>query len=357
VAARVEAAVSVGSIAEAVARVEAELAGFWSSPDMSDGEPVAKARASTMTFVAVGSRAEVEQIEQQAEALAETHAGRSFLIAVDGRLPPWDMQATWSAMCRRDGDVPICRDRVELTFGAAAAERAASVVAALALSDVPLVVEAAAGAPPALADALAAACDRLIVDSAELAPARAADLARRGPAAMGDRAFVRAFSWRELLARFFDEAPGAFRSVRRIEVVRSAGAKPDPAALLLGWLGSRLGWTFEARDRARDAAGYAVEIALADAPAFEGDPSGRRQLEAVRIRADHRGGPLDLACVRMPDAPGVVRWSMAGAVTASHVHQLGRRDETWVLAKAIDAAEADRVLKEALSAAAAWSAL
>jgi glucose-6-phosphate dehydrogenase assembly protein OpcA len=225
------------------------------------------------------------------------------------------------------------------------------------------VVEAAPGAPAALADALAAACDRLIVDSAELAPARAAELAQKGAAPIADRAFVRAFSWRELLARFFDEARGAFRAVRRVELSRSAGATPDPAALILGWLGSRLGWTFEARDRARDAAGNAVEIVLADAPPAEIAPESvrgappHRRLDAVRIRAEHLGAPLDLECARIPDAHGTVRWSMAGALTASHVHQLGRRDETWVLAKAIDAAEGDRVLKEALRAAAAWSAL
>jgi glucose-6-phosphate dehydrogenase assembly protein OpcA len=360
----VEAAVSAGSIAAAVARVETELAAFWSSPDMSDGEPVAKARASTMTFVAVGSRAEVERIEEQAEALAETHAGRSLLITVDGRLPPWEMEASWSAMCRRDGEVPICRDRVELTFGAAAAPRAASVVSALALSDVPLVVEVAPGAPTALADALADACDRLIVDSAELAPARAAELAQRGAAPIADRAFVRAFSWRELLARFYDEARGAFRSIQRIELSRTAGAGSDPAALIVGWLSSRLGWRFEARRYACDASGNSFEIALANAPLPETSPaserlaaSPHRRLEGVRILAELGGAPIVLECARIPGAQGAVRWSMAGALTASHVHQLGRRDETWVLAKAIDVTEGDRVLKEALCAAAEWSAL
>lgn len=352
---------SDGAIAAAVARVEAELGGFWSTPDLTpEGLPVAKARASTMTYVAVGSRAEVERLEEQAEALAETHAGRSFLITVDGHLPPWEMKAEWSATCRRDGEVPICRDRVELCFGVAAADRAASVISALALSDVPLVVEAAPGAPPGVAEALIDICDRLIVDSAALPPARVADLARRSRGAMADRGFIRTHSLRDLVARFFDdphEAPGAWRAIRRVGIAREPGPGPDPAALFLGWLASRLGWAFESKHLARAADGAPVEIVLADAPkGIEGEPEGFRRLWSIHLEAELGGAPLALGCARIPEAPGTVRWTMAGARSAEHVHPLGRRDETWVLAKAIDAVEGDRVLREAAFAAAAWSA-
>lgn len=362
-----------GPVAEAVARVEAELAAFWSTPDDTEGTPVAKARASTMNLAATGSHAEIERLEEQAEGLAETHAGRTLLLTVDGRLPPWELKADWSATCRRDGEVPICRDRVGLTFGAAAVERAASVVAALVIPDVPLVVEVAGGAPVALANALAGVCDRLVVDSAETSAARIAELARRSRGPVADRAFVRTFSWRELTARFFDDGRDAWRAIRRVEIARSPGPKPDPAALFLGWLGARLGWTFEARDRARDAGGGPVEIALADGPPG-GDLEGRRRIEAVRIAAEFHGEPLMLSCVRIEDAAGArepgpalrdgapvagntVAWSVEGLISAAHVYPMGYRDETWVLTKAIDATEGDRVLREASLAAAAWSAL
>lgn len=348
---------SQGPIADTIARVEAELAHFWATPDESDGVPVTKTRASTLTYVAIGNEAEVQRLEEQAEALAETHAGRSFLLTVDGHVPPWEVQAEWSATCRRDGEVPICRDRVELRFGVAAAERSASVVTALALSDVPLVVEVASGAPSAVADALAAVCDRLIVDSAELAPARIAELARKGRGSLADRAVVRTHSWRDLVARFFDEVPGAIRAIRRVEIARSSGPKPDPAALFLGWIGSRLGWTFEARDRARDAAGQAVTLAVTDADPAHDEPSGRRRIEAVHLWTELGGAPLALTCARTPEAPDAVVWTMAGARSTAHVHPLGRRDETWVLSKAIDASEGDRATREASLAAAAWSGL
>ncbi|WP_437719789.1 glucose-6-phosphate dehydrogenase assembly protein OpcA [Sorangium sp. So ce861] len=357
---------SAGRIAEVIKRVESELAEFWSSPDESRPEPAPKTRASTMNFVAVGSRAEVERLKEQAEELAETHAGRTLLITLDDRLDPLSVQADWSATCRRAGEVPICYDRVELTFGVAAAERVASVVSALTISDVAVIVELAPGAPNVLGDALAPICDRLVFDSAETCIERIAEVARGTKAPLADRAFVRTFSFRELVARFFDDMPEASRAIRRVEIARSAGAKPDPAALLLGWMGSRLGWTFESRGpaqpggagvlgRARAADGAAIEIALLDGP-----PAGeqaQRRIDGVRLFTSLRGEPLALGCVRLDKAPATARWTVEGARSADHLHPLGYRDETWVLTKTIDSLEGDRLLREAVLAAAAWSAL
>lgn len=358
---------SAGPIAEVIGRVEAELGAFWSAPDETRGEPIAKTRASTMNLVAVGSRPEVERLKEQAEAIVETHAGRTLLITIDDRLAPLDVRADWSATCRRDGEVPICYDRVELSLGVAAAERVASVVSALTISDVAVIVELAPGAPNVLADALAPICDRLVFDSAETSITRIAEIARGTRAPLADRAFVRTFSFRELVARFFDDIPEACWSIRRVEITRSAGSKPDPAALFLGWMGSRLGWTFEAREaapaggapavrgRARARDGAPIEIALLDGP--EADKAERRRIDAVRISTSLGGAPLELACARVESAPGTVRWTMAGARSAEHLHPLGYRDETWVLTKTIDALEGDRLLREAVIAAAAWSAL
>ncbi|WP_437683856.1 glucose-6-phosphate dehydrogenase assembly protein OpcA [Sorangium sp. So ce131] len=358
---------SAGPIAEVIKRVESELAAFWASPDDSRDKPAVKTRASTMNFVAVGSRAEVERLKEQAQALAETHAGRTLLITIDDRLDPLCVQADWSAMCRRDGEVPICYDSVELSFGVAAAERVASVVSALTISDVTVIVELAPGAPNVLGDALAPVCDRLVFDSAETCIERLAAVARETKAPLADRAFVRTFSFRELVARFFDDMPEACRSIRRVEIARSAGSKPDPAALFLGWMGSRLGWTFEARGpaqaggpaavvgRARAADGAPIEIALVDGP--PADEQAARRIDGVRLETSLGGKPLALGCVRLEKAPATVRWTMEGARSAEHLHPLGYRDETWVLTKTIDSLEGDRLLRDAVLAAASWSAL
>lgn len=357
---------SAGPVAEVIARVESELAKFWASPDNTRTEPAPKTRASTMNFVAAGTHDEVERLRQQTEELVETHAGRTLLITIDGRLAPWDVKADWSATCRRDGEVPICYDRVELTFGVAAAERVGSVISALTISDVSVIVEVAPGAANVLGDQLAPVSDRLVFDSSETSIARIAEMARRTKAPLADRAFVRTFSWRELTARFFDDNPEACRAIRRVEITRSAGTKPDPAVLFLGWMGSRLGWRFESRTeakgggepsvvgRARDGAGAPIEIALLDGPEAEG---GARRLDGVRIVTSLRGEPLTLTCARVEGTQNTVRWAMEGARSVEHLHPLGYRDETWVLTKTIDSMEGDRLLREAVVAAAAWSAL
>src|SRR5262249_45365657 len=149
----------------------------------------------------------------------------------------------------------ICSDRVELSFGASAATRASSVISALALSEVPVIVEAAAHAPNVLVDDLVKRCDRVIVDSALLPPARIAGIARESTAPIADRAWVRLFTWRDLVARFFDESPGIAAAIRRVEIARTPGSKGNLAAILIGWLASRLGWRFESRENAVDPAG------------------------------------------------------------------------------------------------------
>jgi glucose-6-phosphate dehydrogenase assembly protein OpcA len=348
----VEEAVTTSPVNEAVARVEAELNAFWAAPDTSTGEAAVKVRAATMSFVVIASQAEAERLRAATEDLAETHAGRAFLVGLDGRIAPWEVATDIHAVCRIDGSVPICYDRVEIMFGAMAAERAASVVRALALPEVPVVMEAAAGAPSLLVDDLAPICDRVIVDSAHMQLARVAEVIGRAGGPVADRAFVRTFSWRELTARFFDEAPSAARAIRRVTIGRTTGGKVEPAALFLGWLASRLGWSFNTKTSATDAAGRPVEIALADEQRADVPPG---VLTSVRMTAELDGAPIELCCART-DAPGIVRWSMEGARTLAHEHPLGFRDETWVLIKTIDAREGDQVFRQAALAAADWSA-
>lgn len=342
---------STSPVEDAVARVEGELSAFWSAPDDASGH--AKVRAATLNFVAAGSPSETESLRGACDALTDTHAGRAFVLRIDGRIPPWAASTEVHAECRIDGAVPICYDRIEIGFGAMAASRAASVVRSLALPEVPIVVESGPGAPHALVDNLAPIADRLIVDSAHTPVARIEELIRRAAGAVSDRAFVRTFSWRELVARFFDSAPGAIAGIRRIEVARTPGGKQDPAALFLGWMASRLGWVLSSRTAAKSSSGGPIEIAVTDDPREGVDPGS---LSAVRIATELGGQGLLLECSRT-ESPGVVRWSMRGARSAEYEHRLGFRDETWVLVKAIDVVVSDRVYREAVLAATEWSAL
>ncbi|MDI1484568.1 glucose-6-phosphate dehydrogenase assembly protein OpcA [Polyangium sp. y55x31] len=339
-------------VGEALARIEGELASFWSSPDEQAGAPMTKVRSSTMSFAFVAASSEIEQARATTDALADTHPGRAFVLTSDGRLAPWEVSYDVRAACRLDGGTPICFDWIEMTFGAMACERAGSVVATLALPEVPVVVEIGRGAPRALLPSLLPRADRLIVDSAHTSVARIAEMLHASSVPVGDRQFVRTYQWRELVARFFDDALAALESIREVTVGRTPGGATEPAALFLGWLGSRLGWGFEARDRALDRHGETVRITLRDDPR-EGLSPG--QITGVWIETALEGQPLSLACVRDQENPKQVAWTRRGARVTSHEHALGYRDEAWVLVKALDATEGDRVLRDAIILGAQWS--
>jgi glucose-6-phosphate dehydrogenase assembly protein OpcA len=350
----VEAAVTALPVNEVVGRVEAELTAFWSTPDEQSGEPMPKVRSSTMSYAIVAGAAELDRSREATELLADTHPGRAFLLTTSGRLAPWEVDYEVRAACRLDGgSQPICYDWLEMTFGAVASERAGSVVTALALPEVPVVVEVGRGAPRTLVAALLPRAERLIVDSSHTSAARIAEMAAVAGAPIGDRQFVRTYTWRELIARFFDDALEATGAIGQVTVARTPGGATEPAALLLGWLVARLGWTFEARDRARDRRGERVIVTLRDEAR---DDIGPGEITGVWIDATLGGEPLSLACARSGDNPRKVSWTRKGARTSSHEHALGFRDEPWVLVKAIDATKGDQVYRDALVIAADWSA-
>jgi glucose-6-phosphate dehydrogenase assembly protein OpcA len=349
----VEAPVTALPVNEALGRIEAELAAFWSTPDEQSGTPMTKVRSSTMTYAIMTTQADVERARETTGELAETHPGRAFVLTVDGRLGPWDLRHDVRMACRLDGgSEPICHDWVELAFGAMAGERAGSILGALSLPEVPLIVEVGRAASRTLVSALVPRADRLIVDTAHTSVTRIAELASLAQCPLGDRQFVRTYTWRELVARFFDDALGALDGIRRVTVGRTPGGATEPAALLLGWLGARLGWAFDTRVEARDRHDKPVAIELKDEP-HEDLQAG--ELTGVWIDALMGEVPLSLACTRRKENPSQVCWHRSGARDSAHEHAMGRRGDDWVLVKAIDATESDRIYREALVMAAEWS--
>lgn len=339
-----------GAVSEAVSRVEAELNAFWSAANEGD-EP--KARASTMNFVVIGGTAEVDHLRDEVETLSQTRAGRAFLMTLDTHLAPWEVSSNVSAVCHKQGDSVICYDRIELGFGPMAAARAASVLGALVLPEVPTILEAGIGAPTALIDALVTRADRVLVDTAQIGVRKVAELASKTRAPIADRAFVRTFSWREMVARFFDDAVPATKAVTRIRIERTAGGKHEPAALLVGWLVSRLGLRVEGKDAAVNAEGGKVAIELGVAEPQDG--LGPGEITAIHLSTSLDGAALELSCSRLASNHQAVCWKREGARAGSHHHALGFREDSWVILKCIDSTEGDAVYREAVLAAADWS--
>jgi glucose-6-phosphate dehydrogenase assembly protein OpcA len=349
----VEAPVNTHPVNEALGRIEAELAAFWAAPDEQSGQPMMKVRASTLTYVVVTNQSELERAREATEHIVDTHPGRAFVLTADGRLAPWDVHHDVRMACRLDGgSQPICHDWLELTFGAMACDRAGSILGTLALPEIPVVVEIGRGAPRNIVSSVAHRADRLIVDTAHTSVARVAEIVGNIHCPIGDRQFIRTYTWRELIARFFDDALDSLDTIRKVTIGRTPGGATEPAALLLGWLGARLGWAFDSQREARDRQGKTVEIVLQDEPIQGLDPG---ELTDVWIEATLGEAQLSLACKRRREHPSQVCWLRNGARTSAHEHALGRRGEDWVLVKAIDGTESDRIYREALTMAAEWS--
>lgn len=339
---------------EALGRIEAELAAFWAAPDEQSGQPMTKVRSSTMTYVVVTNQSDIDRAREATDYVVDSHPGRAFVLTVDGRLAPWELNHDVRMACRLDGgSQPICHDWIELTFGAMACERAGSIVGSLSLPEVPVVIEIGRGAPRTIISAVASRADRLIVDTAHTSVTRAAEIAGLVDSPVGDRQFVRTYTWRELVARFFDDALEALDNIHKVTIGRTPAGVTEPAALLLGWFGARLQWAFDSRREARDRHGKTVEIVLQD-ELVEGLGAG--ELTDVWIETRVGDAPLSLACSRRREHPAQVCWKRSGARTSAHEHALGRRGEDWVLVKAIDGTESDRIYREALTMAADWSA-
>jgi glucose-6-phosphate dehydrogenase assembly protein OpcA len=347
---------ATGRPSDAVAAIERELASIWTAPDPATG--VAKVRASTLNYVAAAEPSALEGLREMTDQLAETHAGRVLLLWIDGRLAPWELAHEVSGVCRPSAGTSVCNDRVEIGFGAVAAERAASVVRALVLPEIPVVAEVAAGAPSMLTFALVRLAQRVVVDSRRMRLVAVAELLADARGQLADRAWIRGHSVRELVARFFDDEPAIAADVRKVRIVRPppvpGGA--DPAHLMLGWLSSRLGWSEIGRGVARRADGGAVEVAIEEGTVCATEPG---ELGSIEIEA---GGEHGVVCALGRVGEGRdVHWRRGrrgedpGRAIARDL-ALGHRDETWVLTKAIEASEGDRVYRESALAGARWEA-
>ena len=118
----------------------------------------------------------------------------------------------------------------------------------------------------------------------------------------------------------------ALQDVHRVEIARTAprapspgnigGGAQDPAPVFLGWLASRLGWTFTSRSAARDSRGRTIELSLLEDDRADIGPG---QLTSVRIRCALDDQPLDCTIERT-----------TAAAAALHGDGVDRRRSVWI---------------------------
>jgi glucose-6-phosphate dehydrogenase assembly protein OpcA len=191
-------------------------------------------RATTLNLVVVcPDRESAEDTETVLDAIGGSRPLRAIVITPGKGRP----KASVSSACWSGGGQEVCAERISISGDRAALP---SAVITLLVADLPVFVWWR-GALPDDADAvlgeLVEIASRVIVDSDEADLAAAARLELR-VAGLVDLAWVRTAPWREAIAAMFDGRPQrrALDHLIGIEVV----GPPNQAALLAGWLRSRL---------------------------------------------------------------------------------------------------------------------
>jgi hypothetical protein len=215
-----------------VAEIERELATLRGA--MLNGEQEASMRTSVMTHCAWVPPKWLDVAEATLDGMAERHPSRT-LILVPKPDEPDGLDAELSVRCFTAGERQICGEVIELHLRGNRTLAPASIVLPLLLSDLPVFCrwrgKPAFGEPAW--EQLVGVVDRLIVDSTEWDGLHFDELAAVFElTAVSDLAWARLHAWRVVLA-------GCWPEIREQEI-HIAGPMAE-AALLYGWLGSRLG--------------------------------------------------------------------------------------------------------------------
>jgi glucose-6-phosphate dehydrogenase assembly protein OpcA len=221
-----------------------------------------------LTLVAVVDEKRVREAETAAATAAAAHPCR-LLMVVRGSSPPPDAGPSES---RLDAEIVVggrlgpC-EAVVLRMHGRLSHHAESVVIPLLAPDVPVVTWWHGVPPVRIAyDPLGVVADRRITDTAQDPDPMVALLQRAEDYAPGDTdlAWTRATPWRSLIASALDTNPSPVASA----VVRAKATDPT-AALLRGWLKSRLGIDPQAQADGVLVQGVMLRLASGDSIAIQ----------------------------------------------------------------------------------------
>jgi Glucose-6-phosphate dehydrogenase subunit len=214
-----------------VSEIERELAGLREASTAPGGG--ANLRTSVMTHCAWVPPQWLDAAEATLAGMAERHPSRTLILVP---LPdePDGLDAELSVRCFADGDRHVCGEVIEMRLRGNRVEAVASIVLPLLISDLPVFCRWR-GEPPfgeAPWEQLIDVADRVVVDSSEWEELRYAELAANFErSAISDIAWARLLEWRVVLA-------GRWPEIGEQEI--HIAGPPAEAALLRGWLASRL---------------------------------------------------------------------------------------------------------------------
>ena len=305
------------------------------------------APARVLNLVVVVDRQWKGEIANRLERVGRYHASRTILCAVEEGRQTLDALATMSYDESPGGETHPMHETVEIDLGTEQLSRLDTIVDPVLVAELPTVLWVPHGHYEAI-DALLRRIDVILVDSDDEPLTAGLDRAARllRSVYVVDLAWLRTTPWRERLAASFDP-PWRLAALERLDevCVRHRPTSAVSAALLTGWLASRLDWTVAPLDSRNGAGrrgtatppagGPAVELTLApfdqEAPGLAGVTVGWQP--ACSLSLDRAPGGLR-AHERSIDG-GERTWLVLGAsrgeggILGEGVRQALLRDPTY----------------------------
>jgi glucose-6-phosphate dehydrogenase assembly protein OpcA len=228
----------------------------------------------------------IDILERYTKVVDEVTASipaRAILASVEPDADGDTFEGEANSICWVEGGRQICSERITLRARGNASARAASAIEAFLVPEIPtaLVWLGRVHTDDPIFEDLANDANRVVLDSEYTSIAsviHVASWARQQPNApeIADLAWTRIAAWQEMLARLFDDA-ASMALAHKVTRLRLKQASPvgspigSEAALLIGWIGTRLGWKTTRlagaiRFRRPDGATIAIELGSVPRP-------------------------------------------------------------------------------------------
>ena len=285
------------------------------------------APARVLNLIVVVDRSWKGEIANRLERVGRYHASRTILCAVEEGRETLDAVAVMSYDESPGGSLGVMHERVEIDLGPEHLARLDAIVDPVLVSELPTMLWAPHG-HAGVADTLMPMLDVILLDSEdeeELGSGLARAAVCIGSVYVVDLAWLRTTPWRERLAASFDP-PDRRAALLELEAitVRHKPTSRASAALLIGWLASRLHWNGE-RPRVE------LDPVEQDAPGLSGVTVAWGDGQSLSLDRD-RGG---LCALERQSSGGERRWKVLGAsrgeggILGEGVRQALLRDPTY----------------------------
>lgn len=230
----------------------------------------ALAPARVLNLVVVVDREWKGEIANRLDRVGRYHASRTILCAVEEGRSTLDAVARMTYDGSQGGEIHPMHEHVEIDLGPEQLSRLDTIVDPILVAELPTVLWSPHGHDEAI-EALLSMIDVVLVDSDDEEQTAGLDRASRllRSAYVVDLAWLRTTPWRERLAASFDPPERRAALAQLDEVcVRHHPTSGASAALLAGWLASRLQWTITPLLRSSNGAGRRGTAVRQD----DGDP-------------------------------------------------------------------------------------